>query len=86
MPIVAEFGSDVEEYIEFDKQHNCLRPDDCVNCGAVGQMIGHGYYRRKPKDLEKGWVLWVKRLYAAWVGRGCSSDPGARESSRARTI
>lgn len=73
MPIVVDFGSDVEGYIELEKQHHCLRPDDCVNCGAVGQMIGHGYYVRKPKDLEKGWVLWVKR----WKCKACGRTVGA---------
>lgn len=73
MPIVVEFGPDVEEYIEFGKQHHCLRPGDCPICGAVGQMIGHGYYRRKPKGLEKGWVLWVKR----WKCKVCGRTVGA---------
>jgi hypothetical protein len=73
MPIVAEFGRDVEEYIEFDKQHACPRPENCPICGAVGQMIGHGYYLRKPKGLEKGWVLWVKR----WKCKACGHTVGA---------
>ena len=73
MPIVAEFGPDVEEYIEFDQQQNCLRPDDCPLCHAVGQMIGHGYYRRKPKGLERCWVLWVKR----WKCKACGHTVGA---------
>jgi hypothetical protein len=73
MPIVAEFGPDVEEYIEFDKQYHCLRPGDCPICHAVGQMIGHGYYRRKPKGLERCWVLWVKR----WKCKACGKTVGA---------
>ena len=36
-------------------------------------MIGHGYYVRKPKDLEKGWVLWVKR----WKCKACGHTVGA---------
>jgi len=73
MPIVVDFGPDEEEYIEFDKQQACLRPDSCLNCGAVGQMIGHGYYKRKPKGLEKGLVLWVKR----WKCKACGRTVGA---------
>ena len=73
MPIVAEFGPDVEGYIELDKQDHCLRPDDCLNCGAVGQMIGHGYYKRKPKGQERCWVLWVKR----WKCKACGHTVGA---------
>jgi len=73
MPIVAEFGPDVEEYIEFGKQYHCLRPGDCPICHAVGQMIGHGYYRRKPKGLERCWVLWVKR----WKCKACGHTVGA---------
>jgi hypothetical protein len=73
MPIVAEFGPGVEEYIEFDKQYSCPRPGDCPICGAAGQMIGHGYYLRKPKGLEKGYVLWVKR----WKCKACGHTVGA---------
>lgn len=73
MPIVAEFGRDVEEYIELGKEHNCQRPENCPTCQAVGQMISHGYYRRKPKDLDKGWVLWVKR----WKCKVCGHTFGA---------
>jgi hypothetical protein len=36
-------------------------------------MIGHGYYLRKPKGLERGWVLWVKR----WKCKVCKHTVGA---------
>jgi hypothetical protein len=29
--------------------------------------VGHGYYRRKPKGLRQGYVIWIKR----WRCRSC---------------
>jgi len=73
MPIVADFGPDVEEYIELEKQHHCPQPDSCPHCGVTGEVIGHGYYVRKPKGLERGWVLRVKR----WKCKACGKTVGA---------
>lgn len=73
MPIVAEFGPSVEEYIELEKEQVCLRPESCPICQAVGQMIGHGYYVRKPKGLDRCWVLRVKR----WKCKACKHTVGA---------
>lgn len=73
MPIVAEFGPDVQEYIEFGKERACPCPGDCPHCGAVGQMIGHGYYLRKPKGMGQCWVIRVKR----WKCKACGKTVGA---------
>jgi hypothetical protein len=73
MPIVIEFGASEVEYIELEKQYHCPRPENCSICHAVGQMIGHGYYLRKPKGVEKGWILWVKR----WKCKACKHTVGA---------
>jgi hypothetical protein len=73
MPIVAEFGPDVQEYAEYGKEHTCHRPESCPICQAIGQMIGHGYYWRKPKGLERCWVIRVKR----WKCKACGHTVGA---------
>jgi hypothetical protein len=36
-------------------------------------MIGHGYYRRKPKGLECCWIIRVKR----WKCKACGKTVGA---------
>jgi hypothetical protein len=73
MPIVAEFGPDVQEYVEYEKEHTCHRPESCPICQAIGQMIGHGYYWRKPKGLGQCWILRVKR----WKCKACGHTVGA---------
>jgi len=73
MPIVAEFGPDVQEYVEFGKECACPRPGSCPHCGAAGQMVGHGYYKRKPKGLGQCWLLRVKR----WKCKVCGKTVGA---------
>jgi hypothetical protein len=30
-------------------------------------MIGHGYYRRKAKDAQRGYDVWIRR----WLCKGC---------------
>ena len=73
MPIVAEFGPDVQEYVEFGKECSCPRPGNCPICGASGQIVGHGYYVRKPKGWDRGWVIRVKR----WKCKVCKHTVGA---------
>ena len=33
----------------------------CPECGQEDSLVGHGYYRRKPKGLQAGFVIWIKR-------------------------
>ena len=65
--IVAEFGLGVQGYVRERQECSCVRPDGCQNCLAAGQMIGHGYYQRQPKDDGKGWVIRIKR----WLCKAC---------------
>lgn len=66
--IVVDFGGDVQAYAELGKRNPCLRPVQCPWCGRENSLIGHGYYRRKPRDGERAYTLWVKR----WLCKGCS--------------
>ena len=76
MPIVADFGPDVQEYAEFEKERCCPRPDGCPKCLAQGQMVGHGYYLRKPKGLGRGYVIRIKR----WRCKACGKTFGCLPS------
>ncbi len=73
MPIVTEAGPSVQAYIELELERHGACPEKCPICGAAGQMIGHGYYVRKPKDLDQGWVIRVKR----WKCKVCQHTVGA---------
>ena len=73
MPIVIEAGSNVQRYIWFGLAQAGERPGGCVQCGAVGQMVGHGYYRRKPKGVPPCWVIQIKR----WKCKQCGKTVGA---------
>ncbi len=46
MHIVAQLGGSEEE-----QQKDCIRPGACPLCGGVDDLVGHGYYLRKPKGL-----------------------------------
>ncbi len=59
--IVVDMGWDVQEYAQQGRQHPGLRPIRCMGCGAENSLVGHGYYRRKPKGLRQGYVVWIKR-------------------------
>ncbi len=65
--IVAEFSVGLQEYALKELAHTCIRPHGCPNCHAIGQMIGHGYYWRQPKDGGKGWLIRIKR----WKCKAC---------------
>jgi len=65
--IVVDFGVDVQVYAELGKGNLCLRPVKCPRCGQENHLVGHGYYRRKPKGLRQGFVIWIKR----WRCRDC---------------
>lgn len=61
MAIVADFGPDVQEYITESRQEYAPRPEECPYCGRKGNLIGHGYYWRKPRDQLQVYRLKVKR-------------------------
>lgn len=67
MPIVVGFGLDAQGYMETEGQQACPRPADCEHCGVSGRMVGHGSYRRKPKDRERAYQVHIKR----WRCQGC---------------
>ena len=73
--IVAEFGCEIQEYVQRGLEHICARPGNCPNCQAVGQMIGHGYYWRQPKDGGKGWLIRIKRWKCKACGKTVSVLP-----------
>lgn len=73
MPIVAETGPSVQEYIELELERHCPLPESCTHCGVKGQMVGHGYYGRKPKGLGRCWLMRVKR----WKCKACGKTVGA---------
>jgi hypothetical protein len=74
--IVVDFGADVQEYAELGKEQNCSVPGGCPHCRAVKQIIGHGYYQRKPKGLGVGYVMRVKR----WRCKACGKTFGSLPS------
>lgn len=73
MPIVVEVGTDIQEYVEFDLAMCIERPDGCMYCLVRGQMVAHGYYLRKPKDVGRGWVMRIRR----WKCKACGKTVGA---------
>lgn len=76
MPIVADFGPDVQEYADFGKEQGCPVPGGCLRCQAIGQIIGHGYYVRKPKGLGVGYVVRIRR----WRCKACGKTFGCLPS------
>lgn len=75
MPIVTDFGPDIQEYAELGKERNCPRPDGCPHGCVDAAITGHGYYVRKPKGLGRGYVIRVKRWRCQACGRTFSSLP-----------
>jgi hypothetical protein len=65
--IVVDFGVDGQAYAKQGKGNPCSRPAQCPRCGQENWLVGHGYYRRKPKGLRQGAVIWIKR----WRCRAC---------------
>jgi hypothetical protein len=73
MPIVAEVGASVQDYVELDLEQHIQRPEGCLYCLVKGQMVGYGYYERKPKGLGRCWIIRVKR----WKCKACGKTVGA---------
>lgn len=73
--IVAEFDAGIQEYVKEELEKTCIHPDDCPICQAVGQMIGHGYYKRQPQDGGKGWLIRIKRWKCKACGKTVSVLP-----------
>lgn len=67
MVIVVAFGPEIQNHIENEGHKACPRPALCGHCGTVGRMVGHGSYRRKPKDLSRAWWVRVRR----WRCQAC---------------
>jgi len=66
----------VQEYIELELEQHCPRPEVCAICQAEGQITGHGYYLRKPKEWGRGYLIRVKR----WRGKACGKTFGCLPS------
>jgi len=52
-----------------------MRPGSCSHCGRKGCLIGHGYYRRKPRDQLRAYRLEIKRWRCKECGRTVSVLP-----------
>ncbi|HEY5574897.1 MAG TPA: DUF6431 domain-containing protein [Anaerolineales bacterium] len=52
-----------------------MRPEQCAECQAVGSLIGHGWYHRKPKDKQRVYSIWIKRWKCQACGHTCSCLP-----------
>ena len=66
MPIVTDFGADVQSYLAHFDTQIFPRPAVCPHCQASGTLIGHGFYGRQPTDGEHDYRIQIKRMsYAA---------------------
>jgi Domain of unknown function (DUF6431) len=67
--LVIHAGNTVNAYAEGYAEVATRRPEWCPLCEAVGQMIGHGTYPRKPLDTtpDPPWLLKIRR----WMCRAC---------------
>jgi hypothetical protein len=75
MVIVTDFGRDVQAYVD-DFDRLCFpRPQVCLHCQAVDALIGHGYYQRKPLDLQRAYLIRIKRWYCKRCQRTLSLLP-----------
>ena len=63
MPIVTEFGADVQVYIDQFAIQVFPRPAVCPHCQSCDALIGHGFYQRHATDGEHTFQLWIKRWY-----------------------
>lgn len=75
MPIVADFGASEDEYIAKLLHQIAPRPGGCAHCGRQGCMIGHGHYRRKPRDGLGVYPMLIKRWRCKGCGRTASVLP-----------
>jgi hypothetical protein len=69
--IVPVIGSNEQGY----QREDCPRPESCAACGSQGNLIGHGYYPRKPKDGQGAERIWIRRWKCKVCGRTMSVLP-----------
>jgi hypothetical protein len=67
MGIVVDFGRTVQEYLRRFHQIVFPRPSVCPLCQALNSLIGHGFYRRKPLDQDRAYLISIRR----WRCKGC---------------
>jgi Domain of unknown function (DUF6431) len=60
--IVAEFGSDVQDYACQFARLTVPRPPTCPHCDASDRLIGHGSYPRTAVDERQAVPIRVKRF------------------------
>lgn len=63
--IVAEFGSDVQDYARQFAQLTFPRPLTCPHCQAPGRLVGHGSYPRNAVDERLAVPIRIKRFLCA---------------------
>ena len=73
MPIVFGYPGSVKQYQAEYAELEVSRPEKCANCGAAGQMIGHGSYRRKVRDWERAYQIRIRR----WKCKACRQTHSA---------
>ncbi len=50
-------------YVRWGANILLLRPTTCPNCQADHSFIGHGFYPRKPLDVQQAYLIRIKRWY-----------------------
>src|SRR3970040_170562 len=75
MVIVTDIGRTVHEYLAHFEHVVFPRPAQCPRCQAVTALIGHGFYWRKPLDLERVYCIRIKRWYCTVCHRTLSLLP-----------
>jgi hypothetical protein len=73
--IVAEFGSDVQDYARQFPRLTFPRPLTCPHCQALGRLVGHGSYPRNAVEEHLAIPIRVKRLLCAACRRTVSVLP-----------
>ena len=63
--IVAEFGSDVQDYARQFARLTFPRPTHCPYCQALDRLVGHGSYPRNAVDERQAVPIRVKRFLCA---------------------
>jgi hypothetical protein len=67
VPIVTDFGADVQSYVAHFDTQVFPRPAVCPHCQASDTLIGHGFYERQPTDGEHDYCILIKR----WCCTAC---------------
>jgi Domain of unknown function (DUF6431) len=67
MPIVIDFGADVQSYVARFDSLRFPRPAVCPHCQARETLVGHGFYERQPTDGEHDYRIRIKR----WCCTAC---------------